>query len=152
MMTSLTVEAALDMRRLRELSRRALRQSMRLVLPVAALTALFAPLGLRLFFGPAYADAGGDLLRLLALGAIPNAVVALGGSVARINHRGGVVVALQGFQFVFVVGLSALLLPSAGIVVVGALWTGCQFLLAAALLATILRPVFFSTGEERATA
>lgn len=148
MMTSLTVEAALDMPRLRALSRRALAHSLRLVLPAAALTALFAPLGLRLFFGPAYADAGTDLLRLLALGAIPNAVVALGGSVARIEHRGGIVAAIQGFQLVFVVGLSALLVPSAGIVVVGALWTGCQFLLGVVLVATILRPVFFSTGGE----
>lgn len=152
MMTSLTVEAALDMPRLRALARRSLAHSMRLVIPAAALTAALAPLGLRLFFGSAYADAGSDLLRLLALGAVPNAVVALGGGVARIEHRGGLVVAIQAFQFIFVVGLSALLLSSVGIVIVGALWTGCQFLLAATLLTTILRPIFFSAGGGSAPA
>ncbi|HVD86880.1 MAG TPA: hypothetical protein VNB59_05675 [Solirubrobacterales bacterium] len=147
MMTSLTVEAALDMPRLRYLSRRALRQSMRLVVPVAGLTMLLAPFGL-LLFGSEYSDAGTDLLRLLALGAIPNAVVALGGSVARIEHRGWIVSAIQGFQFVFVVALSAALLPGAGITAVGFAWTGCQFLLAAVLLATILRPVLFGAGSS----
>jgi O-antigen/teichoic acid export membrane protein len=148
MMTSLTVEAALDMPRLRQLSRQALKQSMRLVVPVAALTALLAPLGL-LVFGREYADEGTTLLRLLALGAIPNVIAALGAGVARIEHRGWIVTAIQGFQLVFVVGLSAVLLPGVGIAAIGIAWTGCQFLLAAALLATILRPVLFS-DEGRA--
>ncbi|MDX6604547.1 MAG: hypothetical protein QOF23_1056 [Solirubrobacterales bacterium] len=150
MMTSLTVEAALDMARLRYFARRALVQSMRLVVPVAALTALAAPLAL-LVFGSAYADAGTDLLRLLALGAIPNVIVALGIGVARIQHRGWVVTAVQGFQFVFVVGLGALLLPGMGITAIGVTWTACQFLLAAVLLATILRPVLLS-GDADGTA
>ncbi len=145
MMTSLTVEAALDLPRLRQLSRRALKQSLRLVVPVAALTVALAPLGL-LVFGSEYADEGTTLLRLLALGAIPNAIVALGAGVARIEHRGWIVTAIQGFQFVFVVALSAALLPGVGIAAVGIAWTGCQFLLAAVLLATILRPVLFSGG------
>jgi O-antigen/teichoic acid export membrane protein len=147
MMTSLTVEAALDLPRLRQLSRRALKQSLRLVVPVAALTVALAPLGL-LVFGSEYADEGTTLLRLLALGAIPNAIVALGAGVARIEHRGWIVTAIQGFQFVFVVALSATLLPGTGIAAVGIAWTGCQFLLAAVLLATILRPVLFSGGRR----
>ncbi len=151
MMTSLTVEAALDMPRLRQLSRRALAHSMRLVVPVAALTALLAPYGL-LLFGSEYADEGTDLLRLLALGAIPNVIVALGTGVARIEHRGWVVTAVQGFQFVFVVALSAALLPSVGITAVGLAWTGCQFLLAAALLGTILRPLLLEGGVADAAA
>ena len=150
MMTSLTVEAALDMPHLRQLSRRALTHSMRLVVPVAALTVLLAPYGL-LLFGSEYADEGTTLLRLLALGAIPNVIAALGAGVARIEHRGWIVTAIQGFQFVFVVALSAALLPGVGIAGVGIAWTGCQFLLAAALLATILRPVLFS-GDDRGVA
>jgi O-antigen/teichoic acid export membrane protein len=151
MMTSLTVEAALDLPRLRQLSRRALKQSLRLVVPVAALTVILAPIGL-LVFGSEYADEGTTLLRLLALGAIPNAIVALGAGVARIEHRGWIVTAIQGFQFVFVVALSATLLPGTGIAAVGIAWTGCQFLLAAVLLATILRPVLFSGGDRGAVA
>jgi O-antigen/teichoic acid export membrane protein len=138
--TSLTVEAALDMSQLRQLTRRTLAHSMRLVAPLAALTALVAPLAL-LVFGQAYADAGSSLLRLLAIGAIPNVIVALGIGVARIEHKGQWVVAVQGTQFAIVLGLSAILLPSAGIEAVGYTWTGSQFLLAAVLLATNLRPL-----------
>ncbi|MGN6662673.1 MAG: lipopolysaccharide biosynthesis protein [Solirubrobacterales bacterium] len=138
--TSLTVEAALDMPRLRELCRRALAHSMRLVAPLAALVALAAPVAL-LVFGQAYADSGSGLLRLLALGAIPNVIVALGIGVARIEHKGQVVVAIQAAQFAIVLGLSALLLPSMGIEAVGLTWAGSQFLLAAVLLATTLRPL-----------
>lgn len=138
--TSLTVEAALDMPRLRRLCRQALTHSMRLVAPLAALTALVAPLAL-LVFGQAYADAGTSLLRLLTLGAIPNVFVALGIAVARIEHKGQIVVAVQGVQFAIVLGLSALLLPSIGVVAVGWTWTGSQVLLALVLLATILRPL-----------
>jgi O-antigen/teichoic acid export membrane protein len=138
--TSLTVEAALDMPHLRRLSQQALGHSMRLVAPMAALTALVAPLAL-LVFGPAYAHAGTSLLRLLAAGAIPNVIVALGIGVARIEHRGQVVVAVQGAQFAIVLGLSALLLPSMGIVAVGLTWAASQLILAAILLLTILRPL-----------
>jgi O-antigen/teichoic acid export membrane protein len=138
--TSLTVEAALDMPKLRRLSRQALAHSMRLVAPMAVLTGLIAPLAL-LVFGQEYADSGTNLLRLLAVGAIPNVIVALGIGVARIEHRGGFVVVVQGIQFAIVLGLSALLIPDVGVVAVGWTWTGAQFLLALVMLATILRPL-----------
>lgn len=138
--TSLTVEAARDMPQLRRLTQRTLAHSMRLVAPLALLTALIAPIGL-LAFGQAYADAGTPLMRLLAIGAIPNVVVALGIGVARIEHKGQWVAAVQGAQFAIVLGGSALLLPGAGIEAVGLTWAGSQFLLAAVLLATLLRPL-----------
>lgn len=138
--TSLTVEAALDMPRLRRLCRQALTHSMRLVIPLAALTALLAPLAL-LIFGNAYADSGTNLLRLLAVGVIPNVIVALGIGVARIEHKGHAVVAVQGTQFAIVLGLSALLIPEIGVIAVGWTWTGSQVLLALVMLATILRPL-----------
>ncbi len=94
-----------------------------------------------LVFGQAYADAGTNLLRLLAVGAIPNVIVALGIGVARIEHKGGIVVAIQSVQFAIVLGLSALLLPDIGVVAIGWTWTGSQVLLALILLATILRPL-----------
>lgn len=142
-MTSLTVEAASDMERLRELSRRALGQTLRLLAPIAALTAIVAPWAL-LIFGQDYADAGGSLLRLLMLGMIPNAIVTLGISVARIEHRGRAVVSIQGAHCVFVLGLSAALLPSVGIDAVGYVWTASQTVIAMVLLATLLRPVLWS--------
>lgn len=150
--TSLTVEAARDMEQLRALTRRTLAHSMRLVAPLALLTALVAPLAL-LVFGQAYADAGTSLLRLLAIGSIPNVFVALGIGVARIEHKGHWVAVVQGAQVAIVLGGSALLLPDTGIEAVGFTWAGSQFLLAAVLLATILRPLVlperFAGGRAR---
>jgi O-antigen/teichoic acid export membrane protein len=145
-MTSLTVEAASEMDKLRDLSRRALRQTLRLVIPVAALVALVAPLAL-LVFGQAYADEGSSLLRLLMIGMVPNAIVTLGISVARIEHRGRIVVSVQGAHCVAVLLFSALLLPSLGIDAVGYVWTASQTVLALVLLATLLRPVLFRASR-----
>jgi O-antigen/teichoic acid export membrane protein len=142
MMTSLTVEAATDMDQLRQLSRRALGQAMRLVIPIAALVAIVAPWAL-LVFGSAYADEGASLLRLLALGMVPNVIVTLGITVARIQHRGRIVVAIQGTHCIAVLGPSALLLPSLGIDAVGYVWTASQTMIALVLLSTLLRPILF---------
>ncbi|MEK6276829.1 MAG: hypothetical protein AABM29_02295 [Actinomycetota bacterium] len=139
-MISLTVEAAVDMAQLRQLTRRALATSMRLVVPLAALTAIAAPWML-IAFGQAYADAGASLLRLLAAGMIPNVIVALGVSVARIQHRGRAMAVVEGSLAVLVIGLSAILLPPMGITGVGVAWTVSQTVIALALLGTILRPL-----------
>jgi O-antigen/teichoic acid export membrane protein len=140
---SLTVEAARDMRQLRQMTRRTFAHSMRLVAPLAVFTALIAPLAL-LVFGQAYADAGTTLLRLLAIGAIPNVFVALGIGVARIEHKGQWVALVDGAQVVILLGGSALLLPDVGIEAVGYTWAGSQVLLAGVLLVTILRPLLLS--------
>ena len=146
-MTSLTVEAARDMGQLRRLTRQALGHALRIVAPIAIVTAIIAPWAL-LVFGSAYADEGATLLRLLALGMIPNVVVALGVSVARIQHRGRVVVGVQGAHAVMVLGGSALLLPGMGIVAVGIVWTASQSILAVVLLAGLLRPLLFGTASS----
>jgi O-antigen/teichoic acid export membrane protein len=145
-MTSLTVEAATEMERLRALSRQALTQTMRLVIPIAALVALVAPLAL-LVFGRDYADEGASLLRLLALGMVPNVIVTLGITIARIQHRGRIVVAVQGTHAILVLGFSALLLPSLGIDAVGYVWTASQTAIAAVLLVTLLRPILFNRHQ-----
>jgi O-antigen/teichoic acid export membrane protein len=146
-MTSLTVEAALDMPRLRELVRQAFAHSMRLVLPVVALAAVAAPWVL-LVFGSAYADAGTPLLRWLAIGAIPNVIVSVGVSVARIKHQGWVVVVAQGGNSVVVVALSAVLLSSLGITAIGIAWTASQTLIALLMLGSILRPLLLAGGRS----
>jgi len=140
MMTSLTVEAAIDMPRLRTLSRRALRQTLLLVAPLAALVGIAAPWVLQLF-GGAYADAGDSLMRILAVGQIPGVIIALGLAVARIQHRGGVVVAVLAAEAILVIGLSALLLPVHGIDAVGFSWTVTQAVIAIVLVAGMLRPL-----------
>jgi O-antigen/teichoic acid export membrane protein len=148
MMTSLTVEAALDIAATRRLARRALKQSLRLVVPIVALTLAIAP-WLLLLFGQDYANAGTPLLRWLALGALPNVIVTLGISVARIEHRGSIVVGFSGAHAIAVITLSALLLPNLGIEAVGIAWAGSQAVLGLLMMFTILRPLLLPERWSR---
>jgi O-antigen/teichoic acid export membrane protein len=150
MTTSLTVEAALDERQLRYLSRRALVQTSRLVLAFVAVCGLGAPWVLRVF-GADYADAGATLLRLFALAAIPNVIVCVAIAVARVKHNGRTVLAIQAAEGILMLGLSAILLPTAGIDGVGAAWLASQSVVAVALLAGTLRPLLLPrrVGADR---
>jgi Na+-driven multidrug efflux pump len=100
-----------------------------------------APWALRAF-GPNYAHAGAGLLRLLAAGAIPNVLIALALGVARVQHKGMTVLAIQGVQSVLLIGLSVVLLPQLGIEGVGVAWIVSQLVMAVVLLAGMLRPLF----------
>jgi hypothetical protein len=130
MAVSLTVEAAGDRERLGEYVRRSLLQSARLLVPAVALVAAGAPLLLQLFGGE-YAAQGTTVLRLLALGALPNMIVMLYLSVARVRDRTGEIIAIQGAICVLTLGLSHLLLPRYGIDGVGGAWLAAQTLAAA---------------------
>jgi len=138
--TSLTVEAALDESSLRQLTRRTFVSTMSLVVPLAALSALAAPLVLAAF-GSSYASEGTTLLVLLAIAAIPNAVQTLGLVVARHYHRGGLVLVIQAVQCALALGLSAWLLPEYGIQGVGIAWLVTQVVVALGVLAGPLRPL-----------
>ena len=140
MMTSLTVEAAIDLPRMRHLSRRALWQTLRLGLPVIGLGVVLAPLILKVF-GSEYSEEGTALMRWLLLAGIPNVVVALGVTIARIEHRGGAVLLIQAAIAVMTIGLSAALIPGLGITGVGVAFFAGQMLMALLLVATILRPL-----------
>ena len=142
MTISLTVEAAIDGPQLRRLARRTLAQTMRLLLPLVGITILAAPLILALF-GGSYSEEGSTLLRLLVAGAIPNAFIVLGIAVARVQHKGGSVLLIQAAQCLLLLGPSALLLDSTGIDGVGIAWLGSQVVVAAALVAGLLRPLLF---------
>lgn len=143
MSISFTVEGALNTTQLGELCRRVLTQTMRMLIPVAVLLAIAAPYVLRVF-GNQYADEGTALLRLLIAGAIPNVLVLIGLSVARIEHRGRALLLTQAAQCVLVLGLSALLMVPVGIQGVGIAWVAGQSILAAVLafgpLRGLLRP------------
>jgi O-antigen/teichoic acid export membrane protein len=149
MTTSLTVEAALDLPQVRELCRRTIAQTMRLLVPLVVATAAAAPLILGLFGNP-YADQGTTLLRLLVAGAIPNAFVVLGIAVARIEHKGRAVLAIQAAECILLLGLSAILLPGMGIEGVGVAWLVSQLTVASALLASLLRPVLLPVRRSPA--
>jgi O-antigen/teichoic acid export membrane protein len=131
---SLVAHGAIHSDRLGQYHRQALLQTLRLLVPVVALIVVFAPLGLR-FFGPWYVSQGTTTLRLLALSALPNVVVGLAVSRARVERRVTramvILVALDGL----VVGLTVLLVPRLGIRGGGMAWLAAQVLVATVLIA-----------------
>jgi O-antigen/teichoic acid export membrane protein len=129
MAVSLTVEAAADRERLPTYLRRALVHTGRLLLPAVAVVALGAPLILGVF-GADYAAEGAWVLRLLALGALPNMVVMFALSVARVRERPGVVLLIQGALAALTLAGSLLLMERFGITGVGAAWLAAQSLVA----------------------
>ncbi|NJM39622.1 MAG: hypothetical protein HC853_02050 [Anaerolineae bacterium] len=118
---SLTVETATNYDRLDEYVARTLRHMLRLIVPVALLLTLLAPLVLRLV-GEAYAREGTRCLQLLALSAIPNIVTTLYISVMRVQRRMGNLLLVRTALAVSSVGLSLMLLPWLGITGIGLAW------------------------------
>lgn len=149
MTTSFTVEAAVNESQLRPLCRRALVHTLRLLVPATVLVAIGAPYLLRAF-GDSYATEGTTLLRLLIAGTIPNVLVLIGLSVARLRHRGGAVLLIQAAQGVLVVGLSVTLLPSLGIDGVGVAWLASQVMVAVGLALGPLRPLLLKVSIRSA--
>jgi O-antigen/teichoic acid export membrane protein len=149
MTTSLTVEAAMDEGQLRRLGQRTLAQTMRLLVPLVVVVGLAAPLILGLF-GGRYAEEGSTLLRLLVAGSIPNVFAVLGLAVARVQHKGRAVLAIQAAECILLLGLSAILLPGMGIEGVGVAWLVSQLTVAGALLASLLRPVLLPVRRSPA--
>jgi O-antigen/teichoic acid export membrane protein len=147
--TSMVVEAAFAGSRLREYSRTVLRGMARLVLPAALGVFVLAPGVLRLF-GPEYAEQGTWVLRLLALGVLPNAVANLGLCVARIRHDGRLVAAVQCTVAAVAIGLTVVLLPRIGIEGAAVAWLTSQ-LVGAVMTIPTLRGVWRITDDENST-
>ncbi|MFN8473401.1 MAG: hypothetical protein U0822_14520 [Anaerolineae bacterium] len=150
MSQSLTVEGATDYQQVGKYGRAALRHTARLLLPMVALLVIGAPFLLRIF-GHNYAEEGAQLLQLLALGMIPNAVVVLYLGIARVHNHIWRVVGVQALQAVLIIGMSYVLLQHYGIVGVGWASLVSSALVAVALLVTDLRPILRSThlqGQE----
>jgi O-antigen/teichoic acid export membrane protein len=143
--TSLTVEVAYDESKLRDYFRGILWQTMRLVVPAVAILVAGAHYIL-LAFGEAYAREGATTLRLLALATIPNVLVMLGISVARIHHDARLALLIPATAGALTIGLSLFLLPRAGIDGVGAAVLVAQSVVAVWALAGPLRTVYFSRG------
>jgi O-antigen/teichoic acid export membrane protein len=149
MSISLVVEGSLDRERLALQTRQALRQTARLILPIAVILFVGAPYVLRIF-GPAYANAGAGLLRLLAISLIPSSICVLGFGVARIRDHVAAIIANQVPLAVLVLGLSAALLPSLGLEGVGVAWLIAQTTIAVTLGWTELRPALRHEGARPA--
>lgn len=113
MAMSLTVEGAFDVTALAVNCRRALRKVSLVLLPCVALVCLVAPWGLRLF-GPAYAAHGTLVLELLAVTALPCALIEVYLGALRAQSRTSVVALIQAARGVLQLGLAVALITVAG--------------------------------------
>lgn len=136
--SSLIVEAARDPGRLAEHGRRVLRHAA-LMLAVAVAVLLVAAPWLLSLFGREYAEQGTLLLRLLALSALPNLVVAIAVDVARSRRRMRTVIGLQAAECGLVLGLAVWLVPVLGVDGAGVAWLAGLGVLAVPLLLTLPR-------------
>jgi O-antigen/teichoic acid export membrane protein len=136
---ALVAEAAADEEKLSAYSYRATLHVCRLVVPLALVVAVGAQPILSLF-GADYADQGADLLRLLALSAIPNVITAAFVSVARVERRVRAMLAVLSAFAATVLVLAYVLLPAYGITGVGIAWLIAQVLFASGVFIWQLRP------------
>ncbi|MEW6155426.1 MAG: teichoic acid transporter [Actinomycetota bacterium] len=117
--TSLIVESARDEGRLAEMAATVVRRALSLVVPLAAVTVVLAPLVL-VPFGAGYASESATTLRLLGLATVPRALSTLYVGVCRAQRRVGCIAAVQAGQAVLVLGAAAVLVPAAGLAGAGA--------------------------------
>jgi O-antigen/teichoic acid export membrane protein len=109
------------------------RHVLRLLAPVSLALIVAAPYLLRLF-GPWYESAGTTTMRLVAAAAVPNVVVALAVSHARVTRQMRTVVVTLVSLCVLVLGATVYLVPRVGISGAGWAWLGGETVVAAALL------------------
>ena len=102
---SLTVEGAFDSEALAANCRSALRHTMLLLVPLAAMAALLAPVILGLF-GPGYARYGVSILELLAIATLPKTLTELYLGALRAQSRARLIAVIQIVRCVFVLGLA----------------------------------------------
>ena len=133
--TSLLLHGTSDPSALPGLVRKAAIQGGWLLIPSAALVALLAPYLLSLF-GPSYAHRSSAVLRLLALGALPNFLIVLSVNVARVKRRLSRAVIALGMEAAIALGLAIPLLHAMGITGVGVAWACAQCAVAMGVLFT----------------
>jgi len=130
---SMIAHNAADPGKVDQARRETVRRGLMLVVPVALVLALGAPLVLALF-GPHYADTGTGALALVALSAIPNVITAAATSTARVRQRRGVQFGVPTSLSVLTIGLAWLLMPQLGVLAVGLAWLLAQCTVASVVL------------------
>ncbi|MGH3794041.1 MAG: phosphotransferase [Pseudonocardiaceae bacterium] len=130
---SLVAYASVDVATLEDAHRGVTRRALVLLVPVVALLFLAAPLVLRLL-GPGYAESGSWALRWAALSALPNVITSTTVSVARVQRRMSVVVAILGSLSALVIVLSVILMPIMGNAGVGLALLAAQTVVGGGLL------------------
>lgn len=117
--SALVAEGAHHPERSTALARQAALNAARLVVPIAAIASLLAPVVLGLL-GPGYVDNSTPLLRLILISAVPQVVVAVAMSSARLRHDLRLIIGIYTAQAVGILGGSLLLMDRWGLAGVGA--------------------------------
>jgi O-antigen/teichoic acid export membrane protein len=133
--SAFVAEAAQFPSRAPTLARNALRHAGVLVVPLALVGVVIAPLGLRIL-GSEYSANGTTLLRLLLLSAIPQVVIGMAVSTARIRRDNRMVLKVYAAQAFGIFGGTALMINQWGLTGVGLSWLISQTAIALVLLAT----------------
>jgi hypothetical protein len=152
MAMSLTVEGAFDLAGLAVATRSALRRMALILVPITMVIFFGAHLGLS-FFGPGYAEHGAPLLRLLALAALPKALIEVFIGVLRVQRRARLIALLQAARFAGVLVLVLLLTDGSDIAGPGYAVLAVTVAVAVAVLPALLRaanPIPAETAEEPA--
>lgn len=144
---SLTVEAVKDPSRLAEYGRDSLVHTATLLIPIVLVIMIGAD-WLLLIFGKNYAEYGAGLLRLLALSALPNAIISLYTSIARVERKVLNIAIVLTSQCVLAIILTLTWLEQFGLVGVGMAWLTSQTAVAGILLLTKFRPILFGARKE----
>jgi O-antigen/teichoic acid export membrane protein len=155
MAMSLTVEGAFDVDGLAVATRSAMRRMALILVPITALVFFGAEPGLSLF-GPGYAEQGAPLLRLLALAALPKALIELFIGVLRVQRRTRLIALLQAVRFAGVLALVLLFSGRHDVAAPGYAVLAVTVAIAVAVLPALLRavkpipaePVAQEEGEE----
>ncbi|KAF0960131.1 hypothetical protein MLGJGCBP_06795 [Rhodococcus sp. T7] len=142
--TSLVVETAADQSQFTRKSRQIIVHGCRLVIPIVLAAIVLAPFVLGIF-GTAY-QSGSDVLRLLALAAVPNILVSTAISSARAHRRLGLLLSIQVTNFVLTLGLCSVLLKVVGLT--GAGWACLLSQTLIAIFLTVRRDLWLSTDAS----
>jgi O-antigen/teichoic acid export membrane protein len=116
-------------------ARNALRHAALIVVPLAFVGVVIAPLGLRIL-GREYSTNGTVLLRLLLLSAIPQVIIVISLSAARLRRDNRMVLTVYGAQALGIFGGTALMIGRWGLTGVGLSWLITQTAIALFLIAT----------------
>jgi O-antigen/teichoic acid export membrane protein len=148
---ALTVEAARDASQLHSYGRLVLKHTLKLLAPLVAGVVILAPWILSVF-GAAYAAEGTLTLRILALAALPHAVILLGLVTARLQHQLKTVIAIQGVIATVTLGTAVTLVERMGSLGAAIGWFSAQLIVAIVLLATYLRWIFQGDAAPQSAA
>ena len=116
-------------------ARNALRHAALIVVPLAFVGVVIAPLGLRIL-GREYSTNGTVLLRLLLLSAIPQVIIVISLCAARLRRDNRMVLTVYGAQALGIFGGTALMIGRWGLTGVGLSWLITQTAIALILIAT----------------